>query len=118
MLKWVRLPKVRVKNPLLGSSKSLTESDQDRGEEENREKERIVHFANDTKKKKERSQSLGDLAGSVKEVWSEIPFQSIGDEIQISRQTLQCNSSEMDVVLVRHSRLAEKQFPEVENKSR
>ena len=40
----------------------------------------------------------------------------------MSRQTLQgvrqCNS-EMDVVLVRHSRIAEKQFPEkVENKSR
>ena len=74
MLKWVRLPKVRVKNPLLGSSKSLTDSDQDRGEDEDRVKERTVHFANNSRKKKERSQSLGDLAGSVKEVWSEIPL--------------------------------------------
>ena len=74
MLKWVRLPKVRVQNPLLGSSKSLTESDQDRCEDENRVKERIVHFANDSRKKKERSQSLGDLAGSVQEVWREIPY--------------------------------------------
>ena len=66
MLKWVRLPKVRVKNPLLGSSKSLTESDQDHGVHR---VERIVHFANDSRKKKtERSQSLGDLGGSVKEV--------------------------------------------------
>ena len=33
------------------------------------------------------------------------------------QEVLQCNS-DMDVVLVRHSRIAEKQFPKVETKLR
>ena len=59
-------------SPFLGSSKSLPESDQDLGDNTVRE-ERLVHFAHGHdpirgKKKKEKSKSLGDLAGLVKEV--------------------------------------------------
>ena len=63
---------MRFHNPFLGSSKSQPESDQDLGDNAVR-RERLVHFAHDDpirgeKKKKEKSRSLGDLAGLVKEV--------------------------------------------------